>query len=225
MINYGNIEPKIIIKRDKHNMNYNEESRRFIREKENNYKEREYNLELMFEKIINITEELNGKLNILNDTVNDKFEELDRKISIIETKINIQNEEKTEQIEDLKELIREKLDIDKKDVLKALSYRDYRSILFIFKLYYKNDKDKYPIRLFKVRKYEYYANKKWNQDLYGSHSMEILISNIQDLFIRYNDINNITYDEFIMNQDFITQLDNEKNKKALFKSITDEIKE
>ena len=35
----------------------------------------------------------------------------------------------------------------------------------------------------------------------------------------------LDYDEFILNQDFIIQLDNEKTKKSIFKVITDEIKE
>ena len=190
-----------------------------------------FNVESMFEKLLNITEEFNNKLDRLDKKVNDKFEELNNKFEDLNNKFSTVSNKLTsnlsnnENIEDLKELIKENLNIDKKDVLKALSYRDYRSILILFKLYYKNDKNKYPIRLFKVRKFEYYANKKWNQDLYGNHSMEVLIGNMQDLFIKYNDINSITYDEFIMNQDYINQLDNEKFKKDIFKVIADEIKE
>jgi hypothetical protein len=206
MINYADIEPKIVIRKEREN-----------------YKKP--NIEDMFEKILKITSDLNNKLDELDKKVNIKFEELNNKISTIETTIYSSNNLQTEDNENLKELIRENLNIDKSDVLKALSYRNYRSILMIFNLYYKNDKNKYSIRLFKVRKFEYYANKKWNADLYGIHSMEVLISNIQDLFIKYNDINYISYDEFILNQDFITQLDNEKIKKSIFKTIADEIKE
>ena len=223
MNNYAHIEPKLNNKRESYKLNIRENN---IRENNINF-----NVESMFEKLLNITEEFNNKLDRLDIKVNDKFEELNNKFEDLNNKFSTVSNKLTsnlsnnENIEDLKELIKENLNIDKKDVLKALSYRDYRSILILFKLYYKNDKNKYPIRLFKVRKFEYYANKKWNQDLYGNHSMEVLIGNMQDLFIKYNDINSITYDEFIMNQDYINQLDNEKFKKDIFKVIADEIKE
>jgi hypothetical protein len=223
MNNYAHIEPKLNNKRESYKLNIRENN---IRENNINF-----NVESMFEKLLNITEEFNNKLDRLDKKVNDKFEELNNKFEDLNNKFSTVSNKLTsnlsnnENIEDLKELIKENLNIDKKDVLKALSYRDYRSILILFKLYYKNDKNKYPIRLFKVRKFEYYANKKWNQDLYGNHSMEVLIGNMQDLFIKYNDINSITYDEFIMNQDYINQLDNEKFKKDIFKVIADEIKE
>ena len=204
MINYSDIEPRLYIKKE-------------------NYKKN--NIEQMFEKILNITNDLNNKLENLDKKVSNKFEELDKKISTMEIKISQSNLLHSEDNNNLKELIKENLNIDKKDALKALSYRDYRSVLMIFNLYYKNENNKYPIRLFKVRKFEYYANNKWNDDLYGNRSMEILISNVQNLFIKYNDINYIDYDEFILNQDFIIQLDNEKTKKSIFKVITDEIKE
>jgi hypothetical protein len=213
MINYSDIKPKLIIRKERET--YNKPS-----------------IEDMFERIINITDKLNNKIkdldiNINNkfEVMNNKFENLEKKIIIIESKIYLSNTPSNEDDNNLKELIREKIDIDKNDVLKALSYRDYRSVLNIFKSYYKNNNNKYPIRLFKVRKYEYYSNKKWNEDLYGNHIIEILFNNIQDLFIRNNDINVVSYDDFLLNQEFIEKLDNEKNKKSIFKIITDEIKE
>jgi len=184
-------------------------------------------IEKMLEKLISITSNLNDKFTELDITVNNKFDEIEKRLINIETNKLIKNGN-SECIEDLKELIKESLDIDMKDVIKALKYRDYRSILTLFKLYYKNvnnETHKYPIRLFKVRKFEYYANKKWNSDLYGSHSMEVIISNFQDLFIKYNNINQIGYDEFIQNQDFIQKLDEEKVKKSIFKVISEEIRE
>ena len=204
MINYTDIEPRLYSKKEIYKKNKIEE---------------------MFEKIISITNDLNNKLENLDKKVIDKIEELDKKISVIETRISTSLTNIPECDNNIKELIKENLNIDKKDVLKALSYRDYRSVLMIFNLYYKNENNKYPIRLFKVRKFEYYANKKWNDDLYGHRSMEILINNVQNLFIKYNDIDYFGYDEFILNQDFIIQLDNEKTKKSIFKVITDEIKE
>ena len=221
MINsVANIDSKIIIKRNVNDVRNDTVSNGTTNISNNT------NIEKMFERILNITEQLNSKIDNLDKKINDKMEELNYKVSKLELSLNISNNSNTtEECENLRELVKEKINIDKKDVLTALSYRNYRSILYIFRLYYKNENEKYPIRLFKVRKYEYYANKKWNPDLYGNHSIDVLMNNIQDLFIRYNDINTMQYDEFIMNQDFITQLDNEKTRKSIFKAITDEIRE
>ncbi len=193
-------------------------------EKESNDKN---NMESMLEKLIYITTSLNNKLNELDKTVNTKFNELETRIIKIESKITIPTVN-NECIEDLKELVKEKININKDIAMKALTYRDYRSILTLFRLYYKNENNErniYPIRSVGTRKFEYYANKKWNSDLYGSYSMETIINNFQDLFIKYNCIDEIGYDNFIQNQDFIQKLDNDKIRKSIFKTIVEEIRD
>lgn len=134
---------------------------------------------------------------------------------------------KTDNTENLKELKYEKLEIDSNEVDKALLYLDYRSIIYIFKIIYKNKSNSnyvYPIRITGKRSYEYYYNNKWNYDLYGHHSMNVIIKNIQDLFISFNSMENYNVEKFMDNQTFIFKLSNERYKKDIFKNIIEEIR-
>ena len=112
-------------------------------------------------------------------------------------------------------------------MLKALNYRDYRSIIYIFRYCYKNklnEKYLYPIRITGKKSFEYYDNNKWNPDLYGYHSMNIIFNNIQNLFIKYNDLDNIDAENFLLNQNFISNLSDDKHKKNIFKNIIEEVR-
>ncbi len=132
-----------------------------------------------------------------------------------------------ENIEDLKELKYEELDIDKSEVDKALLYLDYRSIVYIFRLIYKNKSNSsyvYPLRITGKRSYEYYHNNKWNPDLYGHHSMNVICKNIQDLFLSINTMENYNIEKFMANQAFIFKLSNDKYKKDIFKNIIEEVR-
>ena len=129
------------------------------------------------------------------------------------------------------ELKHEVLKIDNIDISKALKYRDYRSIIYIFKLYYKNKIAEsgivYPIKIIGKRSYEYFLNNKWNPDLYGYYSMNTICLNIQNLFIKYNILDSpdaISIEDFMLNQDFIYKLSDEKHKKDIFKSIVEEVR-
>jgi hypothetical protein len=193
--------------------------------------------ERMLEQILTISYDLNNKISELTlkfdtniDILNNKINKLDENINNIENKIidNIKSSN-IDCIEDLKELVNESLDINKEDVLKALYYRDYRSIINIFRLYYKNInniKYVYPIRQIKIKKFEYYCNKKWNPDLYGYYCMNVICLNIQNLFIKYNnlDSDDISDEDFILNQNFIFKLSDDKYKKDIFKNIIEELK-
>jgi hypothetical protein len=212
----------------------NENENELIQQNENETKNN-LNVELMFKKILEITTDLSNKINILDKKFDDKMNTFEKRMTdmengMIASKLMKKNDEQYE-CENLKELIYQDLDldIDKKDVMKAMSYRDYRSMLYIFKLYYKNEyngKNIYPIRVSSTLKFEYYYNKKWNPDLYGEHSRNVLCKNIQNLFIKYNELESgdITMEDFMLNQDFICKLMDEKKKKELFKSVAEEIK-
>jgi nuclear transport factor 2 (NTF2) superfamily protein len=156
-----------------------------------------------------------------------------KKLNFLEEKINkIELSKKTVKnneliVEDLVELVNSNLDIDEETTLKALSYRDYRSVMIIFKFYYKNKINvnySYPIRIIKKRSFEYYANNKWNPDLYGYYSMNTICLNIQNLFIKFNNIDNISMEDFMLNQDFIYKLSNNKYKKEFFKYVIEEVR-
>ena len=175
-------------------------------------------------QLFNISIEILNKLTIIDDKLNN----FEGRILNIEKKLDLNVLLLSNcEIEDLKELKKENLEIDKKDVIKALSYRDYRAVLNIFRLYYKNkdnNKYAYPIRITGKRSYEFYDNKKWNSDLYGHFSIDIIMLNVQNLFIKYNNIDEMDSNEFFLNQKFIMKLSDDKYKKEIFKHIVEEVR-
>jgi hypothetical protein len=180
---------------------------------------------------INMKEILDEINNISSKIIN-KLDSLENRVTKIEKKIDmINNKNITNQIidENLVELKQEDLNIDQSDVFKAIEYRDYRSIMYIFKLYYKtktNETYAYPIRIIGKRKFSYYDNKQWNNDSFGHHCINVIFQNIQNLFIKFNDMElyDISYEDFIKNQTFICKLINDKYKRDIFKNIIEEVR-
>jgi hypothetical protein len=171
---------------------------------------------IQMNKILENILDMSSKILNEQNKIYDKILELENRIIKIEElsiKYNIN--------EDIKELKREDLVIDKEYVIKSLLYRDHRSIICIFKNIYKNNM--YPIKMKKSRTFEYYCNNKWNIDLYGHYSMNVLFSNIQNLFIKNNNVDEFDDEDFILNQTFIYKLSDDKFKKSIFKYIVDEI--
>ncbi len=196
----------------------------------NKYEVDNFKIEKMFEKILMITNNMSEKIDCIDKKFDEKLSNLEYKIACLENKFdlskNTKNNDNMENIDGLKELIPESLNIEKEHVLKALSYRDYRSLTYILKLYYKNENNKFSFRQISTKKYEYYFNKSWVPDLYGDYCRKIFCKNIQNLFIKYNDIDDeeINSNDFMLNQEFICQLMDEKKMKELFKSVSEEIK-
>lgn len=228
---YADIEPKL-------NNDFKKKIFKVIKNKNipqnannsNNLNTEEMKFEKMFEKLIYITNNISDKINDLDKKFDSKISALENKITILENKIESSQSLKTNEIvennDNLKELVLEDLDIDRKDVIKALTYRDYRSLTYILKLYYKNENNKFSFRQVTQHKFEYYCDNKWNSDLYGDYTRNIFCKNLQNLFIKYNNMDNDDIDmtDFMLNQDFIYKLMDEKKKKELFKSVCEEIK-
>lgn len=165
----------------------------------------------------------------------DKINFLDERMSCIEkAMINIQISPNSKNVDgNIDGMVNfkvEKLNVDKEDIIKFMSYRDYRSVICIFRLVYKNKMNSeyvYPIRISGKRSYDYYNNNKWNPDLYGYHIMNTICSNVQNLFLKYNtldDEENIDGEDFLLNQKFLCKLSEEKYKKEIFKSIIEEVR-
>ena len=202
-----------------------------IFKKNDNYKNNENNennennvidineIKIVFEQLLfNVSNEILNKINNLETRIINMEKKLDIVLPLINDDICIEH---------LKELKQENLDVEKVEVLKALNYRDYRSVIYIFRHCYKNklnEKYSYPIKITGKRSYEYYFNNKWNPDLYGYHSMNTICLNIQNLFINFNDINYIDIEDFILNQKFIYKLSEDKYKKDIFKNIIEEVR-
>jgi len=184
------------------------------------------NFKIILEEILSISSKMHEEQQVIIS----KLTNLEERISFIEKNINTKkNNKDIDSNEVLKDLIIENIEIDSNEVIKALNYRDYRAIIYIFRFFYKNktnSKYVYPIRIISTRSFEYYKDNKWNADLYGYYSMNTLITNIQNLFIKNNtaDSDDIDYEEFILNQEFIYKLSDEKYKKLIFKNIVEEIR-
>jgi len=188
-------------------------------------------------KIIKIIHKNNNELLSKNDTLElilnntnkimDKLNSLEERIQLIEKKLKSTNQDNHLPFNNLKELKKEDLNVKKEDVLKALTYKDYRSVIYIFKNIYKNKINTeyaYPIKITGKRSFEYYDNMKWNPDLYGYYCTSIICTNIQNLFTKYNNIDDFSSEDFIMNQEFIYKLSNEKYQKSIFKNIIEEVR-
>lgn len=177
------------------------------------------NLKGLFEEKINYIEE--------------SLKKYDEKINSLENKINnicLNNKFiiKEEIKEDLVNLKKENIDIDKEIVLRALTYKDYRTVLMIFKHYYKkktNINHKYPIRCIGKRSFEYFNGEKWINDTYGHYIRKTLLMNIQTLLFKHNTNEHVSeISSILLYQDFIYKLSEEKHMKSFFRHIVDEIK-
>lgn len=193
-------------------------------------------------KIVKIKNIINDDLNMkLLEQINnissnqklllDMVIKLDERIKNIENRLVSKNKIKDDPslYQDLIELKVENIVYDNNDAIKALFYRDFRSILIIFRSYYKcktSSNYSYPIRIIGKRTYEYYLNGKWIPDPHGHYSMKTICNNIQNLFIKVNDIDNknINQDNFLLNQEFIYKLSDEKTIRNIFKSIIEELR-
>ena len=118
------------------------------------------------------------------------------------------------------------MNIKYEDIKKALVYKDYRTILYLFKLYYKNKSNKenvYPIKIKGKRTFEYYNNN-WIHDANAHYIKNTIFMNIQTELYKFNNLDNINdVDEIYNNQVFINKLSDDKYKRDIFKHIIDEV--
>ncbi len=202
---------------------YSEDNKDKIMIKSNNY----INLPSEFERIQN-------RMSIYQNTLLEKMEIMFNKINTIEDRLTrLEQNAKFNYVEfegeilTIKELKMERLDIDEDIVLKALVYKNYQSVIYIMRHYYRTTRGNkvfYPIRMKSRRNFEYFYNNQWLNDAYGHYITKVICNNVQNLFLRYNKINkHINEEELFFNQQFILKLSEEKYKKEIFKNIVDEL--
>lgn len=162
----------------------------------------------------------------------EKMNSLESKVKILETNLQMLSKSKDNELNnipqlDIVELKKESIDVDNEVIKKAILYKDYRSILYIFKMYYKNKTNsiaQYPIKMKSKRIFEYYNNNQWNTDNNAHYIKNTLFMNIQTIFYKYNNLDNVTdVDDLYSNQLFINKLSEDKYKRDVFKHIIDEI--
>jgi hypothetical protein len=170
--------------------------------------------------------------NIFLDNINKidkKIDDIIYRVSKLENKVEfIESYKSQNDVKKIRELKIETIELPEYDILRALNYKDHRSILYIFKLYYKNKlnlKYSYPIRIKGQRSFEYYSNEEWIPDLYGNNIMNIICKNMEDLFIKNNIIEKVNIDNLLTNQEFIYKLSNDKYKRILLPFIVEEVRQ
>lgn len=176
-----------------------------------------------------------NELKILSSNFLDNIKKIDVKVDDVLTRIKkledkvefIEKYQHQSDIKKIKELKFELMNIPESEAIRALNYRDYRSVLYIFKMYYKNKlnmKNMYPIRIKSTRSYEYYSNDEWIPDLYGKSIMNILCRNLENLFIKINNTDKIESDYILQNQEFIYKLSDDKFKSEVLNRIIEEVR-
>lgn len=107
------------------------------------------------------------------------------------------------------------------ELKEALSFRNYKSVMYIFKKYFLPKKN---IKTNGKNKFQYYNNNQWNDDMFASHIFKTLIDVCTDSFTSINtslhyDMNTTALED---NQDFINSL--YYVSKDMKKSIMSELK-
>jgi len=164
------------------------------------------------------------------DSMCNRIENIENRLHLIENNSKFNYTEFDGEIIKIKEIKNEIYDLSEEDVIRILKFRDYRSYILIFKLYYqtrKGNKIFYPVRMKTKRTFEYYSNNTWIQDVNGHYLIKTLSSNIQNTFMKYNILNSplLTNEEWYQNQQFIMKLSEERTKKECFKNIIDELQQ
>lgn len=173
-------------------------------------------------------EMMNGEIFRKLDMICNRIEHIEERLTHIEECQKFSYAEFSGEIIKIKEIKLESYPISDQDVMKALVYHDYRSFIYIFKLYYRSiqgGKIFYPIRMKNRRTFEYYYGGKWILDPSGHQTIKILCSNIQNLFLKHNIIENkfIEENQWYLNQQFIMKLSEERYKKEIWKHVVDEV--
>jgi hypothetical protein len=180
-------------------------------------------------RILMRMEMMNGEIFRKLDIICHRIEHIEERLTHIEECQKFSYAEFSGEIIKIKEIKLESYPIPEQDLMKALTtYHDYRSFIYIFKLYYRSiqgGKIFYPIRMKNRRTFEYYYGGRWILDPNGHQTIKILCTNIQNLFLKHNVIENkcITEDEWFINQTFIMKLSEDRYRKEIWKHVVDEI--
>lgn len=160
-----------------------------------------------------------------------------KKIKVLEDKIKVL-EDKIESFQQIitdlhaksittkrRELKKERLLFDDDEILEFLKYKDHRSIITLLRKQYLKNYNEYPIKCSGKRKYQYWDNNEWIEDLDGHYIINIICYNAQQLFLRVNNIKSpkIDKDIFLENQFFIFKITDYKYQRQILKYIRQEI--
>ena len=121
--------------------------------------------------------------------------------------------------DDIKNIVKEKLDIDKCIVIKHLKKHSILSDAMLIKQIYMQDGME-SINYISERKLEYWKSGRWVLDRDGTYMREILTDNLKRLYTGVNYMSNFNdLNIFMLNQKHIINMGTDKYKKKLIKEL------
>lgn len=158
------------------------------------------------------------------EEVSTRLDKLDKKVEIIEKSVT----NKPMLSDDLRSIIKEKLDLssNKKQIVKLLNANNVEADVKIFAEYYMikyneggNVNYSSPIKSISVRKYQYWNNGKWVDDMDGYYIKKVLVYNIQKLYLKANIFDPENTDIFEENQKYIDGMSNDKYSRLFMREL------
>lgn len=165
----------------------------------------------------NEVNKLKIKYNILkseNNKLKIKYNKLENKLNLLETKLHKKSEN------NMLSLKIEKYSIDDKYIIKFLNKNSIKGDIQFYKKIYLNSY-KHPIKCINNRRYQYWNNNTWIEDINANYIIETLKNNIKYCYLKVNKLINLenNIDQFISNQTYIDNMNNESYKKNLLKNL------
>ena len=156
--------------------------------------------------------------------VSTRLDSLDKKVEIIEKTLT----NKPMMSEDLRSIIKEKLDIsaNRKLIEKLLNSRNIEADVKVFAEYYiikynegANINYSSPIKSVSARKFQYWNNGKWTDDMDGYYIKKVLVHNIHKLYLKANVYDSEKSDQFEENQKYIEIMQTDKYARLFMREL------
>jgi len=158
---------------------------------------------------------LKPEMQIVFDRVFYELNEIKKEINML--RIEVGDMSKETKLPILKDIKKEKLDIETNSIKKVMRVNGLLGDTMLFKIYYIRGELK-PIKHINSRRFEYWSNGRWRIDEnYGRDIMDIICDNFKMAYIRTNTIENFSLEEFVENQKHIFELNDEKYRRELLK--------
>ena len=158
--------------------------------------------------------------------VSSRLDDLDKKVEKIETTIT----NKPMLSDDLRSIVKEKLDLsaNKKQIVKLMNAKNVEADVKVFAEYYMvkyndgaNVNYSSPIKSVSARKYQYWNNGKWVDDMDGYYVKKVLVYNIHKLYLKANSftVDPEEIEVFEENQKYIDSMMSDKYARLFMREL------
>lgn len=145
------------------------------------------------------------------------MDDLLRRVEVLERKIELLEKKKANSINNFESLIKRKFEVDKSIIIQYMNKRSINGDIELLKIMYNNN---IPIRIGKNGRtilFSYFMDNEWKQDNNTcTYIINTLFWNLQKLYSSINNMDTYTLELFIVNQDHINNLVNNKNYRKKF---------